>query len=228
MELKDVLQRYGGKFSKARFAHDLREAVGSGKTELYILDSAVVKVFDRSVSIENELNALRDIKSEHIIKVLYAQQNPVKLIVYERIVPLKNISSPNKRELIKQLCNIAIALLDIHSAGYTHGDVAIGNIGLNKSGNYVLYDFEGVRKDDSAESRYKDVEMFLEDFKYQYKAFPELYALLSDLLAKLETHKTKSVVQKRMPSGRTKDIEVFTYSYKPEDFGVILMNLCNV
>lgn len=194
----------------------------SGKTKMYSFPQFVLKLFPIDQKIENEVNALKKIQSTNIIKMIGSGPN---FIIYERITPLKTIINPNKDKLIDQLCQIASALYIIHSNGYIHGDVAIGSIGINNSGNYLLYDFETTKEDKSDEARFKDVEMFLEDFIIQYKESVQLQSLLTELLGKLKTKHTETkLLTRKMPSGKMKELPTITYHYNPKDFGELLLN----
>ncbi len=216
MNAKEIIERFSGTLT-------------DGKTKIIILPNFVVKLFPRSKDINPEVDALTTIRSNNIVKLLYFQKHSPAAIVYAHVYPLKEIINPTRDELVKQIRNVATALYDIHSAGYTHGDVAIGNIGMNKDKEYVLYDFEDVKRDTSSEGRYKDVEMFLEDFIYQYRNHLDLQAEIKHLLKELQIrHRKGSVIRKRMPTGKTREMNVFSYRYDSRDFRVIVgLNLKN-
>jgi serine/threonine protein kinase len=67
-------------------------------------------------------------------------------ITWEKLKPLNSI--PNVKlfvikNLYKILWDVEQALYAIHKRGYVHNDCRIDNIGINKKGNFTLFDFDG-------------------------------------------------------------------------------------
>jgi RIO-like serine/threonine protein kinase len=222
MKLPDVIKKFGG-FEE--------EGKGSGKTKVIITPKFVIKIFPNSNDIEPEINILSEIDSKFIIKLVYFQKNP-SILVYEKIKPLKGIG-PNgllgsMDNMIKLVCNISEALYDIHTKGYIHGDVAIGNIGLDSKNNYILFDFEDTIKTNSPEKRYKDVEMFLEDLIIQYKDYQDIKLVLINILEELRSRHTTREKMVKMILGRPKELYVYKYNYKPGDFGLVISDYCKL
>jgi tRNA A-37 threonylcarbamoyl transferase component Bud32 len=194
---------------------------GSGESTIVEFPELVLKIFDEEHDTSIEATILNTVDSDNIIRMVGHGDD---YIAYEKIKPLKEIVNPTRDELVQQLANIAVGLYDLHSAGYVHGDVAIGNIGINGKGNYILYDLETAVETDDPGLRYRDVEMFLEDLVIQYKERSELQRIVKDLLEKMRReHRREQIVRRRMPSGRYRELKSYTYVYKPEDFGMALL-----
>lgn len=192
--------------------------LASGKTLVVEHGDSVVKVFN--TPIDNEIVALTTIKSDYIIKIRRYTLNP-PTIVYNKIRPLKTIDICDIDTLRSQLFDIAQALNDIHSYGYIHGDVAIGNIGIDEQGRYILYDFEFCKKSSSSEDRFRDVDMFLDDFIIQYRDFPDCREYLKKVKKMLYRLRKVETVQRKV-LGKIVYRDVVEYNYKIGDFISIL------
>lgn len=218
--LKKNLRQYSDKIIEFARGDFIKQGLGSGESLVLVFSNSVVKIFSDYHDITKELALFEAVNSENVVKVLNSNIKP-NIIVYER---LKKVNNPN---VIKILCNIALALYDIHVAGYIHGDVGIGNIGINSNNQYVLYDMEDARKDSSDERRYKDVEMFLQDLIIQYKPFPKTRQFLIDLHNEMEQ---KHVVKKQIRKfflGKERIREIKTYTYGPKDFSKMISLYCS-
>lgn len=196
----------------------------SGKTQIIIHHNSVEKIFPFNIDIMKEVNAIKTINSKNIIKIVDFDEKK-NSISYEKIIPLRKIE--DQKDFIRQLCHICSALIDIHDAGYIHGDVAIGNIGINKEKKYILYDFETVKKSVSDEDRFKDIYMFMEDFAIQYKNFVQASLIIKDILKKLEdNHTISKLIKWKSFNGNIKMKKmIFEYKYDVKDFGKILIDV---
>jgi len=190
----------------------------SAQSLLLISKNRTIKVFQKSHSLTPEIQALQSINSPYVIDMKdYVNSRTRKVIIYETIIPLTKVKIDNET-LLKMLCDVANGLYDIHAAGYTHGDVGIGNIGLNKKGNFVLYDFEDVKKGSTSVRMYQDVEMFLEDLKIQYKSHINFEKMIKALLDYLQDEYVTAKTVVRMFLGKEKKRTIRSYSYKLGDF----------
>lgn len=201
------------------------ELTTSGKTKMFLYPDRVQKIFPITYNIDLEVRALETIQSDYIIRMISHDEHSV---TYERITPLRKIENADYDSLFTQLAHISMALFDIHSAGYVHGDVAIGNIGINNKGRYVLYDFETVKMDSSPEARYKDIAMFLEDFIVQYKSYPDLQAIIKEIYKRLqEKYLQITIGVRKSVFGKQKETQLFTYNYEVRGLGEIVISVYN-
>jgi|LakMenEpi03Aug12_release.lakeMendotaPanAssembly.Ray.scaffolds.fasta_scaffold823539_1 serine/threonine protein kinase len=201
-----------------QFGLDLEEykiSQSSGRTTVLIFDNCAVKIFPKNADIQTEIDFLSKIHNKYIIKILNYSEDP-KMIVYEKLD--KILVLDNKDYVMNIICDVSIGLFYLHSEGYTHGDVSIGNIGL-KDNIAKLYDFESVKSNSTCEDMFKDVEMFLEDFIIQWNSYEDIKIMLRQLLERLRNKYTiKEKIQKKMPSGKIKELFTTEYFYEPEDF----------
>ena len=102
------------------------------------------------------------------------------------------------------LFDIAHAVFMIHIHGFIHGDVAVSNIGI-KNNNYILYDFEKCKKNNTPEKRFIDVEMFLEDLEIHSQK--HIITFIKNNMQK--NHKTNIGTEKK---------PIYIYNYNPQDF----------
>lgn len=197
-------------------------ASGSGKTKVFVYSNLVLKIFPDTDDISTEIEALQTIQSKYIVKMIDFVDNNSKAIFYEKITPLSQVNSP---DIITELLQITSALFDIHYYGFIHGDVAVGNIGINEKSNFVLYDFESAKKTSSDELRFKDVEMFLEDMIIDLPKKNQTSTIISDLLNILRaTHRNETKTQRKNFKGEIVERISYSYNYKPESFGIIVSN----
>jgi len=204
------------------------KASGSGESLILIFPRYVMKIFPDDHDITHEATVLRNIRSDNIITGIEYSKRPEVYIIYERLEPIRNIYKPNEDQLVHMLCNVAIGLYDLHRHGYVHGDVAIGNIGRDTNGNYVLYDLETAKRTSSSRERFRDVEMFLEDLEIQYKKWPELQGVVSHILHHLRnTYRTVEIVMVKGIGGKKRRREIYTYHYDIHGVGRALSGFCN-
>jgi tRNA A-37 threonylcarbamoyl transferase component Bud32 len=203
---------------------DVEAGLGSKKTILLIYPKFVVKIYPDSANIRKEVEILSDINSKHVVKVLGYRENP-NVIVYSKVSPMINLTNPTRAKLLLLMCDISAALYHIHSKGYTHGDVAMGNIGT-KGEHHVLYDFEDAKENTTDELRFKDVEMFLEDLIIQLKHHSDLKGLVVEELESLRQAHTRKTTKEIMFLGRPKRRSITEYRYNPEDFTRAIIRYC--
>jgi RIO-like serine/threonine protein kinase len=172
----------------------------SGKSTIAVTPDKAAKMFIGSTSekIQNEVDAVEVVNSKYIAEILdYSAQHMV--IVYETLIPLPSIATYKTRDLrtfTDLICNISCAMFDIHGAGYAHGDVAEGNIGLSKRGTFVLYDNEDLREANPMQM-YADVKMFLDDLSRVYRKFEEQTTIIEKLREMVDEHIQITMVERR-------------------------------
>lgn len=214
-----LIEKYGEKPTNFDFGG------GSGDTLVLIYPSFVAKFFPSYVRIRDIVERRDRIDSKYLVKIIDFIEKP-NVILYEKLKPLKKIEKASLNDLISQICCIANALHDIHSAGFVHGDVAIGNIGINDQGKYILFDLETLKEDDSAQARFDDVEMFLVDFCIQYKEYPELRLFIEMILKTLRKEHTKERKTITEFLGKKRVRTYYEYTYDVKDFCALINEHC--
>lgn len=188
----------------------------SGDSFIVVYPKITAKIYKYNKKLHSEQKILETVKSDNLIKLLYEED---KYKIYETVTPLKNCPE----NVIKLLCNISCGLIDLHRNGFIHGDTGISNIGLNNDGNYVLFDLEDAKEDITPRSRFRDVEMFLEDLIIHCRKKDVI--LLNNLLKKLrDKHKYEEIDV--MFLGKHRKRMQITYNYSVNDFGELINDLC--
>ena len=155
----------------------------------------------------------------------------INIIKYERLKPVKKLGK--MKNFLIMLYDVAVALKNVHKAGYSHNDVYIENIGCRHIKNgaktrcqFVLYDFELAKRIvNKSEEMMNDVVMFLEDLISRSKNSGSKYDVLKRLLSILESkYKTDSGKCQRIGK---KEYVIYSYTYKTNSFEKLVIKEIN-
>ena len=195
----DIIKSFLKKF-KQHIEDEISCKYGNFEVKIYPL--ITIKIF-KNHNINNEIEILTKLNKicPYTIKMLDYEKSH-NIIIYETINPI--LEYRHHINMNNLLYDIGLAVFMIHINGFIHGDVALSNIGI-KNNNYILYDFEKCKKNNTPEKRFIDVEMFLEDLELNSQE--HIIKFIKNNMQK--NHKTNIGTEKK---------PIYIYNYNPQDF----------
>jgi hypothetical protein len=120
--------------------------------------------WSRKNKIEYSIDTVLDYDIFDYVVKFNKNYNILKIIEWEKITPITDYKKYDEfisKNILKICWDISKALHGIHSRGYIHGNPLIENIGVNKNGNFVLFDFDKMIVSNEIK---KDYDKFTESF----------------------------------------------------------------
>lgn len=123
---------------------DIHIVDSSGRSVIFITPINVFQ-FYRNKDVFNNIVSFIEVHkntNDYIVKYLEHFEE-LNTILWEKVEPLHYHNVLDIQQNIKDIKrDIKEAINYIHEIGYLHGDCTIDNIGKNKRGRYVLFDFD--------------------------------------------------------------------------------------
>lgn len=210
----------------------IKESSGESFTYIFKEYGIVIKIFYAgtkysldytSHTLETEVSNVNDCDSEYLNEIIrYRNIGKLGYIIYKyyEMISLEQLQKMTEKDFLGFLLGISLALKDIHTKGYIHGDVGIDNIGQDIDGTYILIDTETINnalppRKNTNSSIYNDMEMFFMDLKIKllrHTLEKKKLELLEIVFESIKLKSGKISIKKKWG-----DYNIYP-SYKPDTF----------